>query len=408
MTFWIGLGLLLFLMLGFLLWPWWRGSRSLGRRKAHDLAVYRAQLDEIQQEEARGALSPEEAQGVRLEIQRRLLRTDAAAEPEREGGSRLSQPQLVVSTLFVAFLPILAIGLYLLLGRPDLALNGGRAPQVAGDHGGGGMAAPQSEADIQALLQKLRDRLAAEPGRLDGWLLLGRTEMNLGNYRAAYEAFARASALAPDDGDIHAYRGEAIVFAADGVIGPEALRAFQEALQHEPAQPSARYYVAMARLQGGDRRGAFDGLLALAKDAEIDAPWLPVVREKLEELARGLGIDLASQLPPPAMPAPKSPALPPVVPVPGAPGPSREQMEAAQTMSREDQQAMIRGMVDRLAERLKDNPNDPAGWLRLGQAREVLGEKPAAREALQKAIALLPAGSPERRDAEARLERLKD
>jgi len=236
--------------------------------------------------------------------------------------------------------------------------------------------------------------------------------MNLGNYRAAYEAFARASALAPDDGDIHAYRGEAMVFAGDGVIGPEALRAFQEALQHEPAQPSARYYVAMARLQGGDRRGAFDGLLALAKDAEIDAPWLPVVREKLEELAKGLGIDLASQLPPPAMPAARppamAPALPPVVPVPGASGPTREQMDAAQNMSREDQQAMIRGMVDRLAERLKDSPNDPTGWLRLAQAREVLGEKPAAREALQKAIALLPAGSQERRDAEARLERLKD
>lgn len=65
-------------------------------------------------------------------------------------------------------------------------------------------------------------------------------------------------------------------------------------------------------------------------------------------------------------------------------------MEAAQQMSAEDRNAMVRGMVDRLAERLRENPNDADGWLRLARAREVLGEAEPAREALRQAVAVAP------------------
>ena len=59
-------------------------------------------------------------------------------------------------------------------------------------------------------------------------------------------------------------------------------------------------------------------------------------------------------------------------------------------MTAEDRQAMIRSMVDGLAEKLKDNPDDVAGWLRLGRARTVLGDKDAARDAYGRAAALRP------------------
>jgi cytochrome c-type biogenesis protein CcmH len=68
---------------------------------------------------------------------------------------------------------------------------------------------------------------------------------------------------------------------------------------------------------------------------------------------------------------------------------------------------MIRSMVDRLAERLKDNPDDAEGWVRLGRAREVLNDKPAAIEAYTKALALLPANLPQRAEVEGRLRVLK-
>jgi cytochrome c-type biogenesis protein CcmH len=69
------------------------------------------------------------------------------------------------------------------------------------------------------------------------------------------------------------------------------------------------------------------------------------------------------------------------------PSPSRDQVQAAQAMNPADRQAMIRGMVDGLAAKLKANPKDEAGWLRLIRARQVLGDAAAARTARDQALA---------------------
>ena len=71
-------------------------------------------------------------------------------------------------------------------------------------------------------------------------------------------------------------------------------------------------------------------------------------------------------------------------------GPTQEDMRAAEQMTPEQRQAMIRGMVGRLAERLEENPSDLAGWLRLARARSVLGETGKSADAYGKAAALAP------------------
>jgi cytochrome c-type biogenesis protein CcmH len=51
---------------------------------------------------------------------------------------------------------------------------------------------------------------------------------------------------------------------------------------------------------------------------------------------------------------------------------------------------MIRGMVERLAARLRDEPNDLQGWLRLGRAYDVLKEPEKAADAYAQAAKLKP------------------
>jgi cytochrome c-type biogenesis protein CcmH len=75
------------------------------------------------------------------------------------------------------------------------------------------------------------------------------------------------------------------------------------------------------------------------------------------------------------------------------PKPSREQVEAMQNLAPEQRQQAIRGMVEGLAARLKDNPQDRAGWLRLANAWKVLGENAAAADAYAKADTLGPVDS---------------
>jgi len=61
-----------------------------------------------------------------------------------------------------------------------------------------------------------------------------------------------------------------------------------------------------------------------------------------------------------------------------APGPSAEQIQAAAAMTPKARQDMIKGMLDGLSQKLKDNPKDPEGWMRLLKARKVLGQEAEA------------------------------
>lgn len=395
--FWLGLALLLALALAFLLWPWFGRRRGAQRRKAHDLAVYRAQLDEIAQEVARGTLGDNEANAARVEIQRRLLRADAA--PDEAAFSEALQPGLRYGTaLVLGLLLVGAAGLYAMLGRPEAAAL---QPQMARADLQQQRAA-QHELDV--LIDRLRQRLTTEPNRTEGWLLLGRTLMNANRFGEAVEAFDRLAALAPEDAEAHAMLAEAYIFGNDGLVTRDARLALQRALQLEPGNPSASYYMGLALQQEGDLRAAFDTWLALARSAEPDAPWLPLVTGRLRELAPRLGIDLAQALP---SPQPQTQQPQTQQPQTQQPGPNREQMEAAQAMTPEERAAMIRGMVDRLAERLRDSPEDIEGWLRLGRARDVLNERPAAITAYEKALALLSPGDARRAEIEVRLKALR-
>lgn len=61
-------------------------------------------------------------------------------------------------------------------------------------------------------------------------------------------------------------------------------------------------------------------------------------------------------------------------PYEASPGPSAQQVQAAQNMSPEERVEMIIAMVEGLATRLEQEPNDPEGWKRLLRARNVLNQ----------------------------------
>ena len=67
-----------------------------------------------------------------------------------------------------------------------------------------------------------------------------------------------------------------------------------------------------------------------------------------------------------------------------APALSDDTMAAAKDMNEADRGAMIRGMVDRLASRLKQNGDDVEGWLRLVRAYMVMGDRDKAKSALDR------------------------
>lgn len=276
-----------------------------------------------------------------------------------------------------ALVVLLAAGLFGWMARPtepqgDLPRIAASEPPTAQD---------PREAEVAQMVAQLEARMEQTPDDPEGWRMLGWTRFQMGQFPAAVAAYSRAEALAPDNGDTQAALGEAMVMAAEGTVSPEAQTRFRRALQLLPGDPRARYYLAAARDQAGDTKGAIADWVAIVNESPPDAPLTIELRNLVTQRAREAGVDISGTMPDRAA-------------APAAPAPSASQVAEAQAMAPEDRQAMIRGMVDGLDARLAESPQDVAGWQRLIRARMVLGEPERAAAALKRAEAAL-ADNPE-------------
>jgi cytochrome c-type biogenesis protein CcmH len=243
----------------------------------------------------------------------------------------------------------------------------------------------EASADPRATIAKLEAELKAKPDDVAKWRELGALFFQSDRPGEAATAFRRATALDPAKAIHWSELGEALVAATPSPPFPaDARAAFEKARAIEPKDPRARYFLAMARDMGGDHRGAIDDWITLLKDTPAGAPWEDTVRRTVEAVGKKNSIDVA----------PRLAALRPA-------NPDAAQVAAAQDMSPQDQQAMIAGMVDRLAARLKAQPNDIEGWQMLMRSRVQLKQPDAARAALRDAKAANP-GSTAALDATAK------
>jgi cytochrome c-type biogenesis protein CcmH len=233
-----------------------------------------------------------------------------------------------------------------------------------------------------AMIAELGQRLRRDPDNHEGWFMLGTALRGSERFTEAALAFRRAMELEPRNPDYTAYLGEALLLAGDGRPPPEAERLFRRALALQPGNPQARYYLATLKDLRGDHGGALDELIALLRTAPAGAPWVPQVREAATAIASRNNIDIGGRLP----------AAPPAASAATAaiPGPTAEQMAEASAMRPSQQDEMAKAMVDRLAARLRRNPGDADGWIRLMRSRMVLRDPVAARQALNAGLAAFP------------------
>ncbi|MFN4142277.1 c-type cytochrome biogenesis protein CcmI [Aestuariivirga sp.] len=311
-------------------------------RAAHDRAVFRDQLAELDRDLARGTIGPAEAEAARNEISRRLI---AAAGTPAAGKKGRGTPALALAAALLV--PLVALPLYLKAGSPGL-------PDVPLARR---MAEAESKGDFDALIVKVEQHLAQAPDDVEGWKVLAPAYARSLRWPDAAEAYRNIVRLSPQDAMAHADYGEALVMANQGMVPAAAQELFTKALELDPQLPKARFYGALALKQEGKREEAKAAFDAFLKDTPADAPWRQMLLAEIQDLEG------------------RPPAL------------DQQTMADAATMNAEDRQAMIRSMVDGLEQKLAANPDDLPGWLRLIRARAVLGETEQARAAYEKALA---------------------
>lgn len=397
MTLWIILTALAALAAAWLTIPLVRRHEARVDARAATIAVLKDQLADIDVQLASGSIQPAEAEGLRNEIRRRLL---AAGHIPAELDRTLGQKSLSgVALGLAALVAIAAAALYASMGQPELANTSAPSSAAPAQQAAAQPGAEAPSAEVAQLITGLEAKMQSTPDDPEGWRMLGWSYFQTGRYADAAKAYARAIAIDPAGAGYQSAYGEALVQEAGGQVTPAAAAAFELAARQDGADARARYFLAVRKAEQGDRQGAINDFLTLLADSPADAPWLPQLRAVIEQTAQAGGIDIAARL---AATRPAGNASVPGVPEPAAaaaaasaagppagvlPSPSRDQVQAAQQMAPADQQAMIRGMVERLAERLKTNPKDEAGWLRLMRARQVMGDLPAARTARDQGLA---------------------
>ncbi len=387
MIFWVIIALMSAVSVVVVLLPLVRPRRRAGGRDDFNAQVYKDQLAEVDRDEERGTLKADQAEAARAEIGRRLLAADGKAENGDVGSDGDMSPVPIIAIALL--LPAGAVALYLVLGQPGtpdfpLAERGdlSATARAAGDGG----AAP---ADIKTMIEKLQTSLSTKPDDLEGWVLLARTQMSQANYAAGADAYKKAMAL-KDDPSLMTDYAEALVMVA-ATVTPKALKFFTEARTRDPFNPKARFYIGMAKVESGKVRAALQEWIDLVAISPPGAPWVPAVMEQAAQAVKKLGLKLRDIRPSTEARALAKAAREKRAKANAAtnsqstrPGPGRADVEAAAKMTAADRDALIRSMVRRLADRLMENPDDPAGWEQLAQAYDVLGEPKKAAEARKK------------------------
>jgi cytochrome c-type biogenesis protein CcmH len=339
MTLWFVFALMTALAVFAVLWPLGRGTRP--QREGNETAVYKDQLAEIERDVSAGLIGRPEAEAARVEIGRRLLAADDAervAPPPANTTMRRA-----VAVIAFAGLPMVAAALYLPLGSPrlpDFPLSQ-RAQ------------APAASQPVDDLVAQIEAHLEKNPTDGRGWNVLAPVLARLGRFDDAVRASRNSITYNGDSAARRADLGEVIAAAAGGVVTAEAKSEFERAIAQNADEAKANYFLGLAAEQDGRASEAASIWRAMLAKAPSNAPWRPLV---LAALARVGG-------------SPAAPAL------------SDDTIAAAKDMTETDRSAMIHGMVDRLASRLKQNGDDVEGWLRLVRAYMVMGDRDKANRA---------------------------
>lgn len=191
-----------------------------------DLKTLKRQLQQLRELHAAGALPQDRYDEARAPLEQRLLdRVMAQPAPARAPRGLL----LGVAAAIV----LIAAGGYWWTGTPALLL-GGDAPR-ANPHTGGEVA-PHATDDQQmaAMVDRLAERLQAEPGNAEGWAMLARSYTVLGRHADAVKAYAKAAALVPGDADLLADYADALAVLNKGQLAGEPIRLVTRALKADP------------------------------------------------------------------------------------------------------------------------------------------------------------------------------
>jgi cytochrome c-type biogenesis protein CcmH len=320
--------------------------------------IYRDQLQTLERDLARSAISPVDYEATRDELQLRLLDDTDESVPAPQARRTTFWTARRTAVALALLFPLGAGGLYWWLGTPQ-AIDPVSAQKAEQDK-------------ISEMVDRLAARLKANPDNPKGWAMLARSYKVMGRLQEAEDAYAKAGKLIETDPDLLADYADLMAARAGGNLAGQPLVLVNKALALNPLHPMSLMLAGTAAYRDGNFAAAISYWENLLSVLEPGSPDAQQVETDIAEARAKAGM-------PPSAKATSSPSateagadaskLPAVDPA------------AAGAMTPE----RINQMVERLATRLKTNPDDLAGWARLARAYKVQGRLAEAEQAYGKA-----------------------
>ena len=321
--------------------------------------IYRDQLSELERDRDEGRITPAEYDAARAEIGRRMIREDRRDAPVARAGSR---GPVVGAALAV---PAIGLALYAWLGSPNLPAEPAalRAEERAAQN--------TAAAQARALAAELD---GADPmDRVPDVLRLARLQTGMGRPDLAAATLAPLTENPGAPSGILTLRAEALL-QSEGVT-EEARALVQRALQTDPLNPAAAFYLAVIAEEDGETARAREILIRRLSLAAQEEPWMPSFTAAIDRLGAALG---EPPFDPGTVIGTEAARVPAAIPEGG---------EGIAALPAAERERAVRGMVEGLASRLAEGGGTPDEWLRLATAREVLGEIALAEEAARAGLA---------------------
>ncbi len=271
--FFLGAAALLLVVLAILLRPLLRQRTSadaVDRRQAN-LDILRDELRELESNRAEGSLSESDFEQARRELQRRLL-DEVEPSEKASPATRSSSPRRTAIALLVA-LPLAAAGGYALLGNPQ-ALDPMHTQ------------ARMSPQEIDGLLQRLVDRLKANPDDTKGWIVLARSYKALGRFTESAEAFARVGPALDSEAALLADYADTLAQANGGRFDGKPDELIARALKIDPNDPQTLFTAGTAANERQDFAAVTDywgRLLLQVEPGSQDARFLEAALNRAQE-----------------------------------------------------------------------------------------------------------------------------
>lgn len=265
-----------------------QATEETARRNAN-IAVYRDQLAELEDDLRNGIVSQEQYAQDRDDIERRLLEdtttTKTASKPVQISANARKHAYMLGIGL-----ALVAVIFYLRVGNPE-GITNAATPATANTPAAPAMApgGERSQAQIEANVAALAKRLQSNPSDVQGWTMLARSYSSMERYGEAAGAYARITELAPNDADMWAEYAFAVAMASGRKLDGKPMELIDHALKIDPNNARALGLAANAAFEAKDYQKAIDYWQRLMKQVPAGSDIVKTIQARIDEAKAQMG-----------------------------------------------------------------------------------------------------------------------